>query len=263
MDDAVNLESEHLEVLAEVGFSGHVGGLEATKELATACHISEGDRVLDVGTGTGQTPKFLAANLDCRVVGLDVSPKMVASARADVTASESARRPQFVVGDGTQLPFETGCFDAVIGESVLAFVDEKSGALREFKRVVKDGGYVGLNEVTWTGNRPAADVDPLLELTEAEFETAEGWERHFERAGFTDAFADVHRTDVVSLFVNEFRRHGGTEMAQAGVQFAENLATDEEFREFLRALLASRDEVLSAFERLGYGIYVGQKPRTT
>lgn len=259
MDNAVNLESEHLEVLAEVGFSGHMGGLEATKELAAACHISEGDRVLDVGTGTGQTPKFLASDLDCCVVGLDISPKMVTSAREVTGASESDRAAQFVVGDGTQLPFETGCFDAVISESVLAFVDERPRALTEFKRVVKDGGYVGINEVTWTENHTEADVGSLFELIEAEFQTAEGWESHFERAGFTDTFADVHRSDILPLLVNELQRHEGTEMAGTGVQFTEKLATDEGFRDFVRELISSREAVMSVFERLGYGIYVGQK----
>lgn len=86
---------------------------------------------------------------------------------------------------------------------------------------------------------------PLSELIEAEFETAEEWETHFERAGFTDTFADVHRTDIVPLLINEFHCHGGTEMAETGVQFAEKLATNEEFRDFMRELISSRKEVRS------------------
>lgn len=58
-------------------------------------------------------------------------------------------RAEFRVADAQKLPFEDAHFDAVITESVLSFVPEKPLALREFMRVTKPGGYIGLNESCW------------------------------------------------------------------------------------------------------------------
>ena len=52
------------------------------------------------------------------------------------------------------LPFEADRFDAVIVESVLAFVDDKPRAIRECIRVTKPGGYVGLNELFGRRSHP-------------------------------------------------------------------------------------------------------------
>jgi len=45
---------------AEVGFTKHLGGVEATEKLVELCHIKAGSYVLDVGCGAGATPAYLA-----------------------------------------------------------------------------------------------------------------------------------------------------------------------------------------------------------
>ncbi|NOK58621.1 MAG: class I SAM-dependent methyltransferase [Chloroflexi bacterium AL-W] len=64
----------------------------------------------------------------------------------------------FACADIQQLPFRDNRFDAVICESVLAFPPDKHQAIRECLRVVRLGGYVGLNEVTWVHDTPPDDV---------------------------------------------------------------------------------------------------------
>ena len=59
------------------GVTKHFGGLRATDELATLCHVGADKSVLVVGCGIGLTPCHLAKNYGCRVVGVDLSEKMI------------------------------------------------------------------------------------------------------------------------------------------------------------------------------------------
>lgn len=62
---------------AEVGLTKQIGGLQATEELIELCHIDQGKYVLDVGCGVGVTPRYLAKRHGCRVVGVDISKRMI------------------------------------------------------------------------------------------------------------------------------------------------------------------------------------------
>jgi cyclopropane fatty-acyl-phospholipid synthase-like methyltransferase len=55
---------------AEVGLTKHIGGVEATEALIELCHIDRGKYVLDVGSGVGVTPCYIAKRIGCRVVGV-------------------------------------------------------------------------------------------------------------------------------------------------------------------------------------------------
>ena len=73
------MESEQtiFDYQAEVGLTKHLGGVGATETLIELCHIGEGKYVLDVGCGVGATPCFIAKRCGCRVVGVDISERMV------------------------------------------------------------------------------------------------------------------------------------------------------------------------------------------
>jgi 2-polyprenyl-3-methyl-5-hydroxy-6-metoxy-1,4-benzoquinol methylase len=51
----------------------HVGGLEATQELAQLFSPLRGSCVLDIGSGLGGPSRYLAANYGCRVIGIDIT----------------------------------------------------------------------------------------------------------------------------------------------------------------------------------------------
>jgi len=134
---------------ADVGLTKHIGGIEATEALIELCHVSKGSYVLDVGSGVGATPCFLAKKHGCQVVGVDISEKMVERSRERAHREKVSDRVEFRVADAQDLPFDDDLFDAVFTESVTAFPDDKQKAVNEYVRVTKIGGYVGLNETTW------------------------------------------------------------------------------------------------------------------
>jgi SAM-dependent methyltransferase len=97
--------------------------------------IAAGDRVLEVGCGSGV---FLRAAADrgARVAGIDASPALVELARLRVPEAELS------VGDLQRLAYEDDAFDVVAGFNAFFFADDMVAALREAGRVAKPGSPV-------------------------------------------------------------------------------------------------------------------------
>lgn len=101
--------------------------------------VPSGGAVLDVATGTGDLAFSLKkARPDVAVTGVDFALPMLERAR--LKAERKGLDVTFMPGDGTDLPWEAGSFDAVtIAYGLRNFVDLDAG-LREFRRVLKPGG---------------------------------------------------------------------------------------------------------------------------
>jgi len=92
-------------------------------------------RILDLGTGTGLAARLLAERFpSAEVVGVDVSPAMVAEARRMLSPTLTLR-VDFQVADGAKLPFADASFDLVVLLNMIPFFDELA-------RVTVDGGAV-------------------------------------------------------------------------------------------------------------------------
>ena len=144
-----------LDMQAYVGITKHIGGLPATRALLALCHVDDAREILEVGCGIGVGPAHAARTYDCRVVGVDISERMVEWSRRRAREEGVQDRIEFRVADVLALPFEADRFDATLCESVLAFVADKEQAVRELVRVTKPGGYVGLNEAFLVTESPS------------------------------------------------------------------------------------------------------------
>jgi ubiquinone/menaquinone biosynthesis C-methylase UbiE len=121
------------------------------KDLVSRLEIRSGQSVLDLGCGTGDHTRELAALVapGGRAVGVDFSSAMIGEA---LTRQASSRLPAaFEQGDAQQLRFESGTFDAVRTERMLCHVPDHEAALREMARVVRPGGRVGVIDVDLAG----------------------------------------------------------------------------------------------------------------
>jgi SAM-dependent methyltransferase len=99
--------------------------------------IRDGDRVLDVGCGTGAlSAAILTQHPKSSVTGIDPAEPFIAGCRAQFPAS------RFVVGGAERLPFGDREFDASLACLVLAFVPKPSDAIVEMARVTVPGGTV-------------------------------------------------------------------------------------------------------------------------
>ena len=110
--------------------------------------LRAGDRVLDVGCGTGVVLRDVAARVgrSGHVVGIDPSRRAIALARGLGRAHRSPARVTLRVGDGLALPFGASRFDAVLAVTVALHVADPDALVHEMVRVVKPGGRVGLQD---------------------------------------------------------------------------------------------------------------------
>ncbi|GHJ36634.1 class I SAM-dependent methyltransferase [Streptomyces sp. TS71-3] len=102
--------------------------------------------VLDAGCGTGSL-SLLLAEAGHRVTGVDLSPRMVAHARAKLAAA--GRSAGFLVGDAARPPTEDQRFDAVLGRHLLWTLPDPLSALREWTARLRPGGVLVLVEGRW------------------------------------------------------------------------------------------------------------------
>lgn len=119
----------------------HIGGKAGTAYLGEKMGFKAGESVLDIGSGTGGPARFMAAEYGVRMTGIDLSPDYIAAAQAmggDI---------RFDLGNGRDLPYEDGSFDAVLMMHVGMNVADKKSLYAEAYRVLKDGGRVGLYDV--------------------------------------------------------------------------------------------------------------------
>lgn len=101
--------------------------------------VESGDRVLDVGCGTGSLALNMATNQRiAKIVGVDPSADFIEYARAQ---SKDARL-EFQVGDAQNLSFPEASFDKTIALLVVGFLSDAARAAREMRRVTKPGGIV-------------------------------------------------------------------------------------------------------------------------
>jgi ubiquinone/menaquinone biosynthesis C-methylase UbiE len=108
--------------------------------------VRPGDRVLDVGCGTGVVTRDLARRVGPagRVVGVDPSRAFLGEARRRARAAGVGGRCRFRHGDGTRLPFPDGSFDATVAVTVLLHVPASDRVLAEMLRVSRPGGRVAV-----------------------------------------------------------------------------------------------------------------------
>jgi demethylmenaquinone methyltransferase/2-methoxy-6-polyprenyl-1,4-benzoquinol methylase len=116
------------------------------RKLLVESTVSEGDTVLDCGSGTGTTG-IMAANMagpTGKVVLFDLSEAMLAVARDKARREGLLDRLSFQSGDMVHLPFPDESFDVVLSTySLCPLYDPANGAL-ELYRVAKTGGRIGV-----------------------------------------------------------------------------------------------------------------------
>jgi len=135
----------------------HIRGRKSTVELAKLLEVNPADRVLDLGSGSGGTARYLSTRFGCRVIGIDLTPAYVKLAAALSGLLGISDKTAFICGNVLELPFEDGSFDIVWTDHVQMNLPDKKRFAAELSRILKPGGKIAVHEV-FTGDQG----DPFL-----------------------------------------------------------------------------------------------------
>jgi ubiquinone/menaquinone biosynthesis C-methylase UbiE len=247
---------------AEVGLTKHIGGLKATDNLIQLCQINKDSYVLDVGCGVGVTPCYLANKVGCRVMGVDIMEKMVEQSKKRAYRQKVTNKVDFKVADAQDLPFNDAMFNAVITESVTAFPPDKQKAVKEYTRVTKSGGFVGLNESVWLKLPPPPEVIAWAEQdigANIKPLTLDAWKELMESAGLKEILISTYSINTQDEGRGILQRYGWGGMIRIMGKMLMLYAKSPDYREFVKEARRSGILPKNLDMYFGYGLFVGQK----
>ena len=191
---------------AEVRQMWGISYREFIAKLTDAIPLREGDRVLDVATGTAMIPRQIASRApeSCHITGLDITPAMLSHGRRQVRASNQSTNIRLVCASGMEIAFGRSTFDVITCGLGMHHMDARR-LVGEMRRVLKPGGRLIMADVgaspfwrsmagkiglkalmvyfgmTQSRSRSEAETDALANLR-----TTSEWRSFLTDAGFKD-----------------------------------------------------------------------------
>lgn len=138
---------EHPAVRWLLGDEFHPGGEATTRRALELIGVGQGERLLDIASGKGDSSLLAARERGCIVTGVDYGEVAISDAARAADAAGLGDRVTFCVGDAEALPFEDQRFDAVLCECSLCTFPDKRRALAEVRRVLRPSGRVAMADV--------------------------------------------------------------------------------------------------------------------
>jgi len=191
----------------------HIGGRQATADLAAQVGFGSGLHLLDIGCGLGGASRYFVHERGCQVTGIDLTEEYIRVAEALARRVGLENRASYRHGSALDLPFAPQTFEGAYMLHVGMNIDDKKKGFAEVRRVLKPGGSFAIYDVMReSGEGELSFPVPWATSPEASFvESAATYRRLLEGAGFA-----VEKERTRREFAIEFFRQMRARAAETG-----------------------------------------------
>lgn len=171
------------------------GGKDTLRLLVQNAFITEKSNVLVVACNSGYSTFEVAHLSKCKITGLDINKEAIKTAGKFLKKyhQDLKGKVNFVVGDGSMLPFKDNSYDVTFSAGGTAFIPDFKKALREYERVTKPWGFVA--DIIFFNHSKAPDsvlnnINTLIG-TNFKHRTMEYWIEQYKNTGL-EVYYYVH-----------------------------------------------------------------------
>lgn len=147
----------------------------------------DGETILDAGCGTGAAMARISDRADCRLIGADLSPTMIAAARHRL-----GDQACYLTAPLEDLPLPPASVDAVLALNVLYFDDVEHSMLRSMRRLLRNGGRL----IAYVTARHTMEGWAFARQGLHRLYDVEGLRSAFLAAGFADDLMEIDEVGI-------------------------------------------------------------------
>jgi phosphatidylethanolamine/phosphatidyl-N-methylethanolamine N-methyltransferase len=173
------------------------------KAVLDALRLRSGDRVLEVGVGTGLSLPLYPAEV--KVTGIDVSREMLDKARSRVAKRKLANVEALLEMDAEAMSFADASFDKVVAMYVVSVVERPARLLEELHRVCRPDGEIFLVNHVRSDNPVLGAVEKSL----ARFSDKLGFHPDFQLRDMLDGSHELAEVSRINFFWKVMRLRNG------------------------------------------------------
>ena len=183
----------------------HIGGRQATADLAAQLAINPDAHLLDIGSGLGGASRYFAQERGCHVTGVDLTEEYVRTAEWLAKLVRLDGRVSYRQGSALALPFSPGAFDCAYMLHVGMNIEAKADLFAEVRRVLKQRGDFAIYDVMREKDGKITFPVPWATVEATSFVESSGtYRRLLEEAGFS-ILTERSRRDFAMDFFQQMR----------------------------------------------------------
>ncbi len=183
------------------------GGLKTVKTICRESFLDRSKQVLEIGTSTGFTAIEMARLVGAKITAIDINQLSLDEATNRARIANVEDRIRFEKRNAMDLPYENSSFDMVFCGNVTSYIPDRNAALREYTRVLKDGGFLAAVPMYYTKKPSESLVDRVSEAIKFRLvpEYKSSWISFFNREPFVSHYSADFQFDTIRDFrITEF-----------------------------------------------------------
>jgi cyclopropane fatty-acyl-phospholipid synthase-like methyltransferase len=189
----VRLDIERAVLEGDYGSTGYTTRKQAD-DLARHLKLQRGDRLADIGSGSGWPGLYLARTTGCVVTGTDLPLEGLRNARDRARRDGLDGRATYAMATGPRQPLRRGAFDAVVHTDVLCCLGPKLALLRACRTLLRPGGRMAYTTIYVAPGLERSDHRRAVSAGPWQVSARRPYGEMTEQAGFT-GIVEIDVTD--------------------------------------------------------------------